>query len=103
MGGVRQSGGASRDLVRLRGIGPSLARDLESLGITRVEDLAGADPERLYGRLCTLRGTAQDRCVLYAFRCAVYQASHPSPERSLCDWWAWKDGGLASRLGAAPC
>lgn len=103
MGGSRRPGSGRRDLMRLRGIGPSLARDLESLGVRCVEDLAGRDPEGLYRRLCALTGQAQDRCVLYAFRCAVYQASHPRPERELSDWWAWKDGGLASRSGDAPC
>jgi len=103
MDGRRRRAGARGELIRLRGIGPSLARDLESLGIRRVEDLVGGDPEALYRRLCAATGEAQDRCVLYAFRCAVYQASHARPAPDLCDWWAWKDGGLASRRGATPC
>lgn len=74
----------------LPGIGPSLAKDLEDLGFRAVADLKGADPERMYARLEKLRGVHQDRCVLYAFRCAVYAAStaHPDPER--LKWWNWK-------------
>ena len=62
------------DLLRIPGIGPSLARDLFDLGIKRVSDLRRRNPETLYQRLCDLRGTHQDRCVLYTFRCAVYYA-----------------------------
>ena len=33
----------------------------------------------------------QDRCVLYAFRCAVYYASHTTHDPNLLKWWNWKD------------
>ena len=80
-----------RDLRRCPGIGPSLARDLRSLGVASVDDLRGRDPERLYAELCALQGCAVDRCVLYAFRCAVYFAETPDPEPRLLQWWHWKD------------
>ena len=80
------------DLMTLPAIGPSLARDLRDLGFERASDLKGADPEAMYTGLCDLRGSHQDRCVLYAFRCAVYAAGHPSPEPELLKWWNWKDG-----------
>lgn len=88
-GGRRQR--AVGDLQLIPGVGPSIARDLEDLGIRRVSDLAGRDPERLYQRLITLRGEHQDRCLLYVFRCAVYFAEtrRPDPKRLL--WWNWKD------------
>lgn len=44
----------------------------------------------MYERLSELQG-AQDRCVLYVFRCAVYYASTPQPEPELLRWWNWKD------------
>lgn len=78
-------------LERIPGIGPSLAADLESLGIHRVSDLRGADPEALYARLCRNRGLSMDRCVLYAFRCAVYFATETRPDPDLLKWWRWKD------------
>lgn len=78
-------------LTVLRGVGPSLAQDLWELGVRTPAGLRGRDPEALYERLCALRGVRQDPCVLYVFRCAVYQATSPSPERALCDWWAWKE------------
>ena len=80
------------DLQRIPGIGPSLARDLADLGIRRVTDLRRRNPERLYERLCELRGAHIDRCVLYAFRCAVYFASTPRPDPERLKWWNWKGG-----------
>src|SRR3954465_7260485 len=82
---------AITELRRIPGIGPSLARDLIDLGITRVSALRGHDPEQLYQRLCDLRGVHQDRCVLYTFRCAVYFASQARHDPELLKWWNWQD------------
>jgi Pathogenicity locus len=79
------------ELEAIPGVGPSTAGDLESLGIRRVAQLKGADPRKLYDRLCAATGTRQDRCVLYTFRCAVYYASHPRHEPEKLKWWNWKD------------
>jgi hypothetical protein len=87
---------ALKDLQRIPGIGPSIARDLFDLGIRRVEGLKGKDPEKLYDELCDLRGAHQDRCVLYTFRCAVYFASDPKPEPERLKWWNWQDGAAAA-------
>ena len=47
-----------KGLQRIPGIGPSLSRDLVDLGIRRVSDLRGRNPERLYERLvCVARST----------------------------------------------
>ncbi|MEK7402994.1 MAG: helix-hairpin-helix domain-containing protein, partial [Gemmatimonadota bacterium] len=46
-----------RDPLReIPGVGPSIARDLRLLGIERVKQLRGRDPERLYARSNALRG-----------------------------------------------
>ncbi|HEX5159146.1 MAG TPA: helix-hairpin-helix domain-containing protein [Ktedonobacterales bacterium] len=82
---------ATDDLLRIPGIGKSIARDLRDLGIARVADLRQADPEALYDNLCALRGAHIDRCVLYAFRCAVYFASEEQHDPELLKWWNWKD------------
>ena len=79
------------ELESIPSVGPSIARDLESLGIRRVAQLKGADPQKLYERLCAKAGAKQDRCVLYTFRCAVYYASHPDHEPGKLKWWNWKD------------
>jgi hypothetical protein len=78
-------------LTVIPGIGPSLAADLESLGVRQVEDLRTANPEELYETLCVRSGERQDRCVLYAFRCAVYYATHRRHDPNLLKWWNWKD------------
>jgi hypothetical protein len=68
-----------------------MARDLRDLGYRAVEDLAGADPEDMYRRLCEIRGTRMDRCVLYVFRCAAYYATREEHDPDLLRWWNWKD------------
>jgi hypothetical protein len=80
-----------KGLQRIPGIGPSLARDLVDLGIKRVSDLRGRNPERLYERLSVLRGQRPDRCVLYVFRCAVYFSSNKRHDPERLKWWHWKD------------
>jgi methylated-DNA-protein-cysteine methyltransferase-like protein len=85
--------GRAGDLETIPGVGPSIARDLLDLGMRRVADLRGASPERLYTRLCERRGTHQDRCLLYVFRCAVYYAETPDADPNLLKWWKWKDRG----------
>lgn len=79
------------ELQRIPGVGPSIAEDLRAIGITRIADLKGKDPERLYSRSNAKRGMVQDRCLLYVFRCAVYFAETPRPNPKKLDWWAWKD------------
>ncbi|MCK4538764.1 MAG: TfoX/Sxy family DNA transformation protein [Candidatus Krumholzibacteria bacterium] len=78
-------------LDSIPGIGKSLAQDLMDLGYRRVSDLRGSDAAEMYQRLQDLHGTYIDRCVLYAFRCAIYCASTESPHPDLQKWWNWKD------------
>jgi Pathogenicity locus len=79
-----------KDLRRIPGIGPSLARDLWNLGYRRVADLARQDAEAMYHDLEALCGHPMDPCVLYAFRCAVYFASPGEHDPALLKWWNWK-------------
>ncbi len=79
------------DLQRIPGVGPSIAADLQGLGIDTVAELRGEDPERLYRRLCVQAGGPVDRCVLYVFRCAVYFADNAVHEPEKLKWWYWKD------------
>ena len=80
----------SKQLQSLPGIGPNLARDLLDLGFEAPDDLRGADPEVMYADLCEMRGGHVDRCVLYAFRCAVHVASGDDSDPELRKWWNWK-------------
>ena len=81
------------------GIGKSLERDLLLIGIKKVDDLKGKDPEKLYRKLEKVTGTHQDRCVLYTFRCAVYFASHSKHESEKLKWWNWSDLNFNDRKG----
>lgn len=78
------------ELQQLPGVGPSIAADLQRLGVRSLKDLARRDPERMYARLCEITGQKQDPCVLYTFRCAVYAARTLRPEPELLKWWNWK-------------
>jgi Pathogenicity locus len=82
---------ARSELQVIPGVGPSIARDLNKIGITRVAQLKGANPDKLYERSNARRGVVQDRCLLYVFRCAVYYASRPVHEADKLKWWNWKD------------
>ena len=83
-------------LRALPSIGPSLADKLLLLGVRSPADLRGRAPEALYEDLQAQMGPV-DRCVLYAFRCAVYAADHGADDPELARWWNWKDGGPALR------
>ena len=79
-----------KDLQVIPGVGKSIANDLWNIGIRKVEDLAFHDPEKLYEMSNAFAGCVQDRCLLYVFRCAVYFASTPQPEKEKLKWWNWK-------------
>lgn len=80
-----------KDLMRIPGVGKSIANDLLNININSVEDLKGKDPEVLYDRSNEYAGVVQDRCLLYVFRCAVYFSENPEPEPEKLKWWRWKD------------
>jgi hypothetical protein len=82
---------ALKELRMIPGIGKSIAWDLYKLGIRKVNDLKGKDPELLYQRSNHLAGMKQDPCLLYTFRCAVYFAETKKPDPKKLKWWWWKD------------
>jgi len=82
------------ELQTIPGIGPNMSQDLRNLGIYKIEDLVGQDPERMFKRLRLMHDINMDRCVLYVFRCAVYYATEQQHEPELLKWWNWKDRTL---------
>jgi hypothetical protein len=82
---------ASRNLESIPGVGKSIAQDLRDIGIDRPSCLKNKNPERLYEKLCTLRGQHIDRCMLYVFRCAVYFVNTKEHDPEKLKWWNWKD------------
>jgi len=85
-----------RDLVS---IGTAMLRDFERLGVTSVTELSRRNPEKLYEKLCQIKGQPQDICCLDVLRAAVAQARDPHLPREQCQWWYWscrrkaRDGG----------
>jgi Pathogenicity locus len=72
-------------LTDLPNIGPAMAGDLQRLGITRPQQLAGQDAWQLYQRLCRASGVRQDPCVLDTFIAITrfMDGDEPRP------WWAY--------------
>ncbi len=79
------------DLLSIPGVGKSIAQNLHNIGIHSVSDLSGKNLERLYQMSNCFEDQAQDRCLLYVFREAVYFAEHPNPDPEKMKWWNWKD------------
>ena len=82
-----------KELRSIPGVGKSIANDLWNIGIQKVTDLRGCDPDVLYDLSNKLAETVQDRCLLYVFRCAVYFAETPvdDQDKGKLQWWNWKD------------
>ena len=85
--------GSIKELIKIPGVGKSIAVDLWNIGIRKVSDLKGEDPETLYDLSNKFAGVTQDRCLLYVFRCAVYYAETENSDQNqeLLKWWNWKD------------
>jgi len=86
-----------RRLEDLISIGPAMMRDLKSLGIRSVPELARQNPRRMYRDLCSLKG-AQDICCLDVFTAAVAQAKNPDLPAEQRLWWYWSRQRKARNL-----
>lgn len=80
-----------KQLQTIPSIGKACSLDLWNIGIRDIKELAGQNPNQLYQKLNEYSGTTHDICMLYTFRCAVYFASEPNPDREKLNWWYWKD------------
>jgi len=81
----------SEEIESIPGVGVKIAQKLQLIGVHRVGDLRGANPERLYDILEQTIGAHVDRCVLYVFRAAVYFANNQKHDSEKLKWWNWKD------------
>lgn len=88
---------AENDLREIPGLGRIFTKDFARIGITRIEQLKGKNPERLFRRLVDANAAeahATSRNYLYVLRMAVYYADGGrDPER--LKWNAWKDAPKA--------
>jgi pathogenicity locus Cdd1 protein len=78
--------GQAEAMARLReipNVGPRMAEDLLKLGVSRLEDAAGRDPDEMYHELCALDAKRHDPCVRDVFAAVVSHAEgHPATP-----WW----------------
>jgi hypothetical protein len=70
-------------LRRIPNIGPKMAADLVKLGVKRLEDAAGRDPDEMYHELCAIDAKRHDPCVRDLFA-AVVSYAEGDPARP---WW----------------
>ncbi len=78
--------GHEEAVARLRAIpnvGPKMAAELIKLGVTRLEDAAGRDPDEMYQELCAIDAKRHDSCVRDVFA-AVVSCAGGGPARP---WW----------------
>lgn len=87
------------DLRLVPGIGAKKEKELTELGYGSLEELKSADPDELYIRACAGQGVRLDKCVLYAFRCAVAFANDPAPDPENYRWWYFCCGNDKSKKG----
>jgi len=80
-----------QELEQIPGVGKTIARDMQNIGINSIDDLKGTQAEQHYDRLCEFKASPVDRCVLYVFRCAIYYASNTEHDPELLKWENWKD------------
>jgi hypothetical protein len=100
-------GKSLKELTTIPGIGKSITSDFWNIGIQKITDLTGRNPDVLYDLSNRFEGTRQDRCLLYVFRCAVYfaETSSEEQEREKLKWWNWKDNpfGLSKKFSKSKC
>jgi hypothetical protein len=70
-------------LQQIPNVGPKMAGDLLKLGVTRLEDAAGRDPDEMYHELCAIDAKRHDPCVRDVFAAVVSYAGG-GPARP---WW----------------
>lgn len=80
-----------KELQKLPNVGPAVAQDLVNIGITKVEQLRGKDPEKLYAKMEKYEGRHIDRCMLYVLRSLVYMAETGDRRPGRVSWWHFKD------------
>ena len=77
------------ELQNIPGVGPRMARHLETIGCSTLDSLKGRDPEELYQRSYVAQGCQVDRCVLYVSRRGVHYADPGGCPPYTQKWWDW--------------
>ena len=80
-----------KELMTIPSVGKSISNKLYLIGIKKISDLRGKNPEELYFKCCAYDNEQHCRCFLYALKCAVYFASTKNPNPEKLRWNYWKD------------
>ena len=73
------------DLQQIPNVGPSIAANLQLIGISSPHDLVGKDPYAIYDQLCRTTHVRHDHCVIDVFIAAVrFMAGEPARP-----WWTY--------------
>lgn len=70
-------------LQQIMNIGPSIADDLNRIGVLKPQQLINRDPFELYDQLCEHDGFRYDPCVIDCFMSAVDFMNGNPPRK----WW----------------
>jgi hypothetical protein len=81
----------TKNLDQIPGVGKRTLKEMQNIGINSIDQLEDQDPQKLYEKLCDIKASPPDRCLLYVLRCAVYYASNTEHDPELLQWWNWKD------------
>jgi hypothetical protein len=82
---------SNSDLTQIPYVGNSIENHFKSIGITKISDLKGKNPDELYSKICATKGHQIDRCLLYVCRSSVYFAENKNPDPEKTKWWHWKN------------
>ncbi len=83
----------NNDLKNIPGIGKSIEKHLNNIGIHTIDDLKNQNAEDLYIKDALYKGFEDDRCLLYVYRLAVDFANNDSLDKESLKWWDYKDLG----------
>jgi hypothetical protein len=72
-------------LQEIPNVGPAMAGDLVKVGILRLEDAAGKDPDEMYQAVCVADGMRHDPCVRDVFAAVVAHAGGEPAQ----PWWVF--------------
>ena len=73
------------ELQQIPNVGPSIAADLQLIGISSPHDLPGKDPYAMYDELCRITGVRHDPCLLDVFIAATrFMGGEPAKP-----WWKY--------------
>jgi hypothetical protein len=79
------------NLKEIPGVGKAVERDLLKLGINKIDNLIGKNPDKLYKKLEKIEGRHIDKCMLYVLRCAIAYAHSENRLTFKMNCWYFKD------------